>query len=37
VTDLRKQIGRRKATFLFAVKDPERNHAVLLKAFLGKL
>ena len=36
-TDLRKQIGRKKATFLFAVKDPERNHAVLLKAFLETL
>lgn len=35
--DLRKRIGSKKATFLFAVKDAERNHAVLLKAFLEKL
>ena len=33
--DLRKQIGRRKTTLLFAVKEPERNHAVLLKAFFS--
>jgi uncharacterized protein YeaO (DUF488 family) len=36
-TDLRKQLGRKKATFLFAVKDSEHNHAILLKAFLEKL
>jgi uncharacterized protein YeaO (DUF488 family) len=36
-TDLRKQIARKRATFLFAVKDPDRNHAILLKAFLEKL
>ena len=35
--DLRKQLGRKKTTFLFAVKDSEHNHAVLLKAFLEKL
>jgi uncharacterized protein YeaO (DUF488 family) len=36
-TDLRKQLGRKKTTFVFAVKDSEHNHAVLLKAFLEKL
>ena len=35
--DLRKQLGRKKTTFLFAVKDSEHNHAILLKAFLEKL
>ena len=35
--DLRKRLGRKKTTFLFAVKDPEHNHAVLLKAFLEEL
>ena len=36
-TDLRKQLGRKKTTFLFAVKDSRHNHAILLKAFLEKL
>lgn len=36
-TDLRKRMGRSKTTFLFAVKDSEHNHAVLLRAFLDKL
>lgn len=36
-TDLRKRLGRKKATFLFAVKDAEHNHAALLKTFLEKL
>ena len=35
--DLRRRLGRKKTTFLFAVKDSEHNHAVLLKAFLEKL
>jgi uncharacterized protein YeaO (DUF488 family) len=35
--DLRKQLGRKKTTFIFAVKDSEHNHAMLLKAFLEKL
>lgn len=36
-TELKKTIGRKKATLLFAVKDDERNHALLLKAYLEKL
>ena len=35
--ELKKRIGAKKATFVFAVKDSERNHAVLLKAYLEKL
>ncbi|MDH4282400.1 MAG: DUF488 family protein [Myxococcales bacterium] len=35
--NLQKRIGRKKATFLFAVMDEERNHAILLKAFLERL
>jgi len=35
--ELRKQIGRRKATFLYASKAVARNHAHLLKAYLEKL
>ncbi len=34
---LRKQIGRRKATFLYATKDSAHNHAQLLAAFLETL
>jgi uncharacterized protein YeaO (DUF488 family) len=34
---LRKQIGRRKATFLYASKAEAHNHAQLLKAYLEKL
>ena len=33
---LRDEIGRRKATFLYASKDEEHNHAQLLRAFLEK-
>ena len=36
-TDLRKRLGRKKTTFVFAVKDAEHNHAILLKAFLEQL
>jgi uncharacterized protein YeaO (DUF488 family) len=35
--DLRKQIGRRKATFLYASKAADRNHAELLRTHLEKL
>ena len=35
--ELRKQIGRRKTTFVYASKSVEHNHAKLLKAYLGKL
>jgi len=35
--ELRSQIGRRKATFLYALKDEEHNHAQLLKAFVEGL
>jgi uncharacterized protein YeaO (DUF488 family) len=35
--DLRKQIGRRKATFLYASKTADRNHAELLRTHLEKL
>lgn len=35
--DLRKSIGRRKATFLYATKAEEHNHAQLLKAYLEAL
>lgn len=35
--ELRKQIGRRKATFLYASKAAAHNHAQLLKAHLEKL
>lgn len=34
---LRKTIGRRKATFLYASKVEEHNHAQLLRAYLEKL
>lgn len=34
--ELRKQIGRRKATFLYASKNEEHNHAQLLKALLER-
>ncbi|MBW1832990.1 MAG: DUF488 family protein [Deltaproteobacteria bacterium] len=36
-SDLRRRLGRKKTTFVFAVKDSEHNHAILLKAFLEKL
>ncbi len=35
--ELRSRIGRRKATFLYASRDRERNHAQVLKAYLEKL
>ena len=35
--ELRKQIGRRKATFLYASRAVDHNHAELLKAHLEKL
>ena len=35
--ELRKRIGRRKATFLYASKAAADNHAQLLKAHLEKL
>jgi len=35
--ELRKCIGRRKATFLYASKAEAHNHAQLLKAYLEKL
>ncbi|NNK09082.1 MAG: DUF488 family protein [Myxococcales bacterium] len=34
---LRKKIGRRKATFLYATKAEAHNHAQLLEAYLEKL
>jgi uncharacterized protein YeaO (DUF488 family) len=34
---LRKQIGRRKSTFVYATKDSAHNHAQLLGAFLETL
>ena len=34
--ELRDEIGKRKATFLYASKAEEHNHAQLLKAFLEK-
>ena len=36
-TALRKQIGRRRATFLYATKAEAHNHAELLRAYLEKL
>lgn len=35
--ELRKSIGRRKATFVYATKAEEHNHAQLLKAYLERL
>ncbi|MFW2388625.1 MAG: DUF488 domain-containing protein [Polyangiales bacterium] len=35
--ELRKSIGRRKATFLYATKAEAQNHAQLLKAYLERL
>ena len=35
--ELRKRIGRRKATFVYASKSVDHNHAKLLKAYLEKL
>lgn len=35
--ELRRYIGRRKATFLYATKDEAHNHAQLLKAYLESL
>ena len=35
--ELRKAIGRRKATFLYASKAEAHNHAQLLKAYLETL
>ena len=34
---LRKEIGRRKVTFVYATKDSAHNHAQLLGAFLEEL
>ena len=35
--ELRKQIGRRRATFVYATKTETHNHAQLLRAFLESL
>lgn len=36
VEELRKAIGKRKATFLFAARDERHNNAVALKEYLQK-
>ena len=36
VEELKRQIERSDATLLYAAKDPDHNHAIVLRHFIGK-
>ncbi|EJC83408.1 hypothetical protein Rleg4DRAFT_6850 [Rhizobium leguminosarum bv. trifolii WSM2297] len=36
VEELERHIGKSAATLLYAAKDPDHNHAIVLQRFLGK-
>lgn len=36
VEDLKRHIGKSTATLLYAAKDPDHNHAIVLQHFIGK-